>query len=62
MKSFNIQNFIKDDERNVKFTQFLDTVGEKQKELMQYLFNIIKLYKMDKNCYYACGYFTTEEN
>ena len=57
MKSFNIQNFIKDDERNVKFTQFLDTVGEKQKELMQYLFNIIKLYKMDKNCYYACGYF-----
>lgn len=56
MKPLLIDNYTKD-ERNIKFAKFLETVSEKRKELMQYLFNILKLYKMDSGSFYACGYF-----
>jgi len=57
MKPLVIENYIKDDDRNIKFAEFLSSVKDKSKELMQYLFNIIKLYKMDNSSFYACGYF-----
>lgn len=58
MKKLNINEYIQD-ERNEKFQAFLDNLNQDTLEMMQYIFDILKIYKMDNESFFASGFFVS---
>lgn len=52
-------NFYLEDERNAKFQEFVDSLPHNTLDMMQYIFNILKIYKMDNDSYYSSGFFVS---
>lgn len=56
--SFDINLYLTD-ERNTHYQEFLSSVKAEALDMMQYIFNILKIYKMDNDSYYASGFFVS---
>ena len=52
-------DFYLEDERNAKFQEFVNKLSHTTLDMMQYVFNILKIYKMDNDSYYASGFFVS---
>lgn len=52
-------NLYINDARNLGFQEFVSTLSDETLEMMKYIFDILKIYKMDNESYFASGLFVS---
>lgn len=58
MNKFDLTDYL-EDERNKKFQEFINGISSETLEMMKYIFDILKIYKMDNDSFYASGFFVS---
>lgn len=58
MSNFNLNSYL-EDERNAKFQEFVDGRDDDTLDIMHYIFDILKIYKMDNDSFYSSGFFVS---